>query len=164
MRRGREAQMARLTARLTADDAAADWEGAALRARVKIGAALRQALAPLGIDPATVAMLRVSDEAAQELAVTPDRPERRAAAATPPAGERPHDAARAAFEARIDRLARRYRDGLGIDFAQASLAEALAWSRARVENSSAPATEGGGDETGARLFAADLLQKQRQDG
>jgi hypothetical protein len=162
MRRAREAQMARLTRRLTADDAAADWGGAALRARVKIGAALRQALAPLGIDPATVAMLRVSDDAAQELAVTPDRPERRAAAATPPAGERPHDA-RAVFEARIDRLARCYRDGLGIDFARSSLAEALAWCRARVENSSPPATEGAGEETGARLFAADLLQKQRQD-
>jgi hypothetical protein len=163
MRRDREAKMARLTARLTADDAAADWDGAALRARVKIGAALRPALAPLGIDPATVAMLRVSDEAAQELARTPDRPERRAPAPPPPAGERPHDHARAAFEARIDRLARRYRDGLGIDFARSSLAEALAWSRARLGNSFPPATEGGGDEPGPKLCAADLLQKQRQD-
>ena len=44
----------------------------------------------------------------------------------------------AQFEARIDESVQRYRDEPGIDFAQASLAEALAWCLARLENSSSP--------------------------
>jgi hypothetical protein len=131
MRRAREAQLARLAARATVADDAAAWHGAALRARVKVGAALRQALEQSGIDPATVAMLRICDEAARELAETPDRPEQHPAA-PPIAGDRRHDLSAAPLEARIDRLVRRYRDRPGIDLAQASLAEALAWSLARL--------------------------------
>jgi hypothetical protein len=62
--------MARLAARSTAADGAAAWHIATLRARVKLDILLRQALVQLGIDPATV--LRIADEAAQELAVTAD--------------------------------------------------------------------------------------------
>ncbi len=55
-----------------ADDAAAlahrDPEGA----RQTRHGAPRRPLVQLGIDPATVAMLRIADEAAQELAVTAD--------------------------------------------------------------------------------------------
>ena len=134
MQRARETQLARLAARLTAADDTAAWRRTTLQARVKIGAALRQALAQSGIDPARVAMLRVSNEAAQELALTADLPERRAAAAPPPlAGDRRGKAAAAeAFAARIDGLVRRYRDGLDIDFARGPLlAEALAWCLAR---------------------------------
>jgi hypothetical protein len=64
MRRAREAELARLTTRATAADDAAAWRSAALRARVKIGTALRRALAQAGIDPAVVATLRIGDEAA----------------------------------------------------------------------------------------------------
>jgi len=136
--RAREAQLARLTTRSTAADAAAAWHRAALRARVKIGAVLRQALAQTGIDPAMVAMLRISDEAAQELAVTADRPEPPAAAPTPLAGDRQPDGSAAQFETRIDELVRRYRDGQGIDFAGTSVAEALAWCLGRLASSFTP--------------------------
>jgi hypothetical protein len=164
MRRARDAQMARLAARSAATDDAASRHIATLRARVKIGMVLRQALGELGIDPATVAMLRIADEAALELAVTAD-----GAAGPDPgmpqpmAGDRSDSAAAAAFAARIEASLRGYRDGQGIDFAQASLAEALAWCLARLENSSPPETVGTSEKDGARLFAADLLQKQ-QDG
>jgi hypothetical protein len=157
--------MARLAARSTAADDAAAWHIATLRARVKLGIVLRQALVQLGIDPATVAMLRIADEAAQELAVTADSAERLDAGALPPVADDPCDnASAAAIEARIDASVQRYRDEPGIDFVQASLAEALAWCLARLENSSPPEAAGTREEDGARLFAADLLQKQQQDG
>jgi hypothetical protein len=118
----------------------------------------------LGIDPATVAMLQIADEAARELAVTADDAEGLDAGALPPVADDPCDnASAAAAEAHIDGSVQRYRDEPGIDFAQASLAEALAWCLARLENSSPPRGGGNGEEDGARLFAADLLQKQ-QDG
>lgn len=132
MPRAREAQLARLARRGRAADDAAAWHTAALRARVAIGAVLRQALAQLGIDPATVAMLRLSDEAAQELATAADRPEPDTAATTPLAGDLRSDASIQAFEARLDRLVQRYRDGEGIDLARTSLAEALAWCLGRL--------------------------------
>jgi hypothetical protein len=165
MRRAREAQMARLAARSTAADDAAAWRRATLRARVKLGMVLRQSLVELGIDPATVAMLRLADEAARELAVTADGAEGLDAGAPPPVADAPcGDGSAAAFEARIDASVQRYRNEPGIDFAQASLAEALAWCLARLENSSPPEAAGTREEDGARLFAADLLQKQQQDG
>ena len=79
--------MARLAARSTAADDAAAWHIATLRARVKVGMVLRQALVQLGIDPATVAMLRIADEAAQELAVTADGAEGLDAGALPPVAD-----------------------------------------------------------------------------
>ncbi len=67
--------------------------------------------------------------------------------------------------ARIDGSVRRYRDEPGIDFAQASLAEALAWCLARLEYSCVrPRRRGQSEEDDARLFAANLLQKQQEDG
>ena len=157
--------MARLAARSTAADDAAAWHIATLRARVKLGMVLRQALVQLGIDPATVAMLQIADEAAQELAVTADGAEGLDAGAPPPvADDQCDDDSAAQFKARIDGSVQRYRDEPGIDFAQASLAEALAWCLARLENSSPPEAAGTREEDGARLFAADLLQKQQQDG
>jgi hypothetical protein len=164
MRRAREAQMARLAARSTAADDAAAWRIATLRARVKVGMVLREALAQLEIDPATVKMLQIADEATRELAETADSVEGLDAGALPPvADDQCDDDSAAAFEARIDGSVERYRDEPGIDFAQASLAEALAWCLARLENSSPPEAAGTREEDGARLFAADLLQKQ-QDG
>jgi hypothetical protein len=157
--------MARLAARSTAADDAAAWHIATLRARVKLGMVLREALVQLGIDPATVAMLQIADEAARELAVTADGAERLDAYALPPVADDPCDnASAAAFESRIDASVQRYRDEPGIDFAQASLAEALAWCLARLENSSPPEAAGTSEEDGTRLLAADLPQKQRQDG
>lgn len=142
MRRAREAQLARLAARSIAADDDAAWRNATLRARVKVGAALRQALAQLAIDPANVAMLAISDAAARELAAAPDDP------APPPSGTPPpladgrcQDPFAEAFAARIEALARRYRDGQGIDFARASLAEAGAWCLARLQNSAPPQSE-----------------------
>jgi hypothetical protein len=156
--------MARLAGHSTANDAATAWHIETLRARVKIGMVLRQALGELGIDPATVAMLRIADEAAQELAVTADGAEGLDSGAPPPAaGDQSDNASAAEFEARIDASSRGYRDGQGIDFARASLAEALAWCIARLENSPPSETAGTGEKDGAPLFAADLLQKQ-QDG
>lgn len=124
--------MARLTAHATAADNAAAWHTLALEARTAIGTALRQALAELAIDPAAVPMLRVSDEAAQELRTAGDRPKTDAAA---PAldGDQRHVAAAEAFAKRIEGLAQRYKDGQGIDFSQASLAEMLAWCLARCK-------------------------------
>jgi hypothetical protein len=157
--------MARLAARSTAADDTAAWRIATLRARVKLGMVLRQALGQLGIDPAAVAMLQIADEAAQELAVTADYADGLDAGVLPPvAGDPCDDASVATFEARIDASVQRYRDEPGIDFAQTSLAEALAWCLARLENSSPPEAAETTEEDGARLFAADLLQKQRQDG
>jgi hypothetical protein len=157
--------MARLAARSTAADDAAAWRIATLSARVKLGMVLRQALVQLGIDPATVAMLKIADEAAQELAVTADNSEGLDAGAPPPVADDPCDnASVATFQARIDESVQRYRDEPGIDFAQASLAEGLAWCLARLETSAPPETAGTKEEDDARLFAADLLQKQQQDG
>jgi hypothetical protein len=157
--------MARLAARSTAADDAAAWHIATPRARVKLGIVLRQALVQLGIDPAIVAMLRIADEAARELAVTADSVEGLDAGALPSVADDPCDnASAAAFEVRIDASVQRYRDEPGIDFAQTSLAEALAWCLARLENSSPPAAAQTREEDGARLFAADLLQKQQRDG
>jgi hypothetical protein len=161
----REAQMARLAARSTAADDAAAWRIEALRARVKLGMVLRQALVQLGVDPATVAMLQIADEAARELAVTAGGAEGLDAGAPPPVAANPCDGnSAAALEARIDASVRRYRDEPGIDFAQASLAEELAWCPARLDNGAPPVAAGTREEDDARLFAADLLQKQQQDG
>jgi hypothetical protein len=165
MRRAREAKMARLAARSTAADDAAAWRIATLRARVKAGMMVREALAQLEIDQATVAMLKIADEAARELAVTAEGAQGLDAGAPPPmADDHCDDDSAAQFEARIDASVQRYRDEPGIDFSQASLAEALAWCLARLENSSPPQSAGTGEEDDARLFAADLLQKQQQDG
>jgi hypothetical protein len=157
--------MARLAARSTAADDAAAWHIATLRARVKLGMVLREALVQLGIDPATVAMLQIADEAARELAMTADGAEGLDAGAPPPVADDPCDKPSAAmFEARMDGSVQRYRDKPAIDFAQASLAEALAWCLARLENSAQLEAAGTREEDDARLFAADLLQKQQQDG
>ena len=157
--------MARLAARSTAADDAAAWHIATLRARVKVGMVLREALAQLEIDPATVAMLQIAEEAARELAETAGGLEGLDLGAPPPvADDQCDDDSAAQFEARIDGSVQRYRDEPGIDFAQASLAEALAWCLARLENSSLPEAAETREEDGARLFAADLLQKQQQDG
>jgi hypothetical protein len=117
MRRAREAQIARLAARSTAADDAAAWHIATLSARVKLGMVLREALVQLEIDPATVPMLRIADEAAQELAVTADGAEGLDASALPPvADDQCDDTSAAAFEARIDGSVERYRHESGIDF------------------------------------------------
>jgi hypothetical protein len=106
-------------------------------------------------------MLQIADEAARELAETADSVEGLDAGALPPvADDQCDDDSAAAFEARIDGSVERYRDEPGIDFAQASLAEALAWCLARLENSPPPEVVGTTEEDGARHFAADLLQKQ----
>lgn len=130
MRRGRKAQLVRLTMRRTAGEDAAAGHTAMLRARVEIGTAVRRVLAQAGIDPATLAMLRVVDEAARELALCPEPP---AAAAAPPDGDQPPDGSAALFEMRIAGLVRRYRQGQVIEFAKASLGEALAWCLANLE-------------------------------
>ncbi|HEY3910651.1 MAG TPA: hypothetical protein VGM07_12275 [Stellaceae bacterium] len=125
--------MARLAARRTAAGDAAARHGAALQARVNIGAVLRQALAQSGIDPAAVAMLRVGDAAVHELAEPRDKPAR--PAANPPLdGDPEPDPFAALFEAKMEDLVRRYRDRRDIDLAHTSLAEALAWGIAHLES------------------------------
>jgi hypothetical protein len=132
MPRVREKQMSRLRAQMKAPDDAAAWRAAALRARVKVGAFLRQALAQLQIDPTRAAMLSVCEEAVRELALSADGPEPSADPAVL-TGERHCDAPAAALAARIDVLVRCHGEGEGIDFARASLAETLAWCAARLE-------------------------------
>jgi hypothetical protein len=123
--------MARVAAQKYAPDDAAVWRAAALRARVKIGVLLRQALEQLQIDPTSVAMLRVCDEAGRELALSADGP---APCADPavPAGERHNADPAAVLAARIAVLVGHYGDGEAIDFTKASLAETLAWCSARL--------------------------------
>ena len=128
MPRAREARLARIVTQSTAPDTAALWHQTTLRARVKVGAALREALAELAIDPATVPMLGVADRAAQELANEDHAP-----AATVPLADGYDDAAAETFSSSMAKLVRRYRDRHDIDFAQASLAEALAWCVARLK-------------------------------
>ena len=133
MPRAREARLGRIATQSTAPDTAALWHQTTLRARVKLGAALREALAELAIDPAKVPMLSIADTAAHELAS-----EDHAAAATvrPPDGYddgAADDAGAETFDASMAKLVRRYRDRHDIDFAQASLAEAFAWCVARRE-------------------------------
>jgi hypothetical protein len=109
---------------------AKDERRATLEARAPVGAALRRALGQLGIDPARVAMLRVCDAAAAELAAPADA---RGAKTPPAAAEDAHAAAAPAqLAARLARLGQRYRDAPDIDFAHASLAEILAWCTARL--------------------------------
>jgi hypothetical protein len=132
MPRVREKQLARLAARANAADDVAAWRIATLRARVKVGAILRDALAQLQIAPAVVAMLRICDEAEQELAMTANCREKHAITAVF-AGEEVRDGSAVALSARIDVLVQRYGNGRGIDFARASLAEALGWCGARLE-------------------------------
>jgi hypothetical protein len=133
MPRAREARLARIVTHSTAPDTAALWHQTTLRARVKVGAALREALAKLEIDPAKVPMLGVADTAAEELANEDHAP-----AGTVPLAEgyddgATDDAGAETFGSSMSKLVRRYRDRHDIDFAQASLAEALAWCVARLE-------------------------------
>jgi hypothetical protein len=128
MPRARNQRLARLAQHSTAAETAEAWHETTLQARVKIAAALRQALAQLAIDPAKVAMLRVADEAALELATAGQ-----STAGTAPLAGRQDDAGGETFDARISELVRRYRDRQDIDFARVSLAEALAWCLARLE-------------------------------
>lgn len=127
--------MARLMAHATAADSAAAWHTLALEARTAIGTALRQALAELAIDPAVVPILRVSDEAAQELRIAGDGPKTDAAASALD-GDQRHEAAAEAFATRIEGLEQHYNDGQEIDFTHASLAEMLAWCLARCKANS----------------------------
>jgi len=165
MPRIRERRLARLAARVTQGDTDAEWRRASLEARVAIGAVLRQSLTELGVDPARLAMLRVCDEAAAELAAAsaphppasspraPPSPRPRGARGLPPTrclspsrrGEGWGEGPAQTFDTRLGELVRRYRANPTIDFGRASLAQALAWCA-------------------ASFFAADLLQKQRQDG
>ena len=82
----------------------------------------------MGLDPALAVMLRVGEEAAAELAAIPDSDALRT---TDEAITRTHQEnnseAGASFEAKIERLAEHYLDGSQPDFAEASVAELLAF-------------------------------------
>lgn len=130
MRRVRERQLARVAAGAKAADDAAAWHQAALRARVKVGAVLRQALAQLQIDPATVPMLRFCDEAEQELAMMMPG-SKDAAAPAVPACEPRGDGSVTSLAGRLDTMVRRHRGENKIDLTRASLAELLGWCSTR---------------------------------
>lgn len=142
MPRVREEKLSRLKAQINAPDDAAAWRAATLRARVKVGALLREALAQFQIDPTSVAMLRVCDEAVRELALGGDGPEPSAGPPMPTGERHCDDPSAALLAARIDVLVRRYGEGEGIDFARATLVEALAWCAARLECPSSPSRGG----------------------
>jgi hypothetical protein len=133
MPRAREARLGRIATQSTAADTAALWHQTTLRARVKVGAALREALAELAIDPAKVPMLSIADTAAQELTLMADHtmPYDILDAAAP--GDEDGGVSADEFGSRIMKLAQRYREKPDIDFAQASLGEAFAWCVAHLQ-------------------------------
>ena len=118
-----------------------------LRARVAIGALVRDGLAQLGVDPARAHGLRLADEAASRLASLGETPEPRQAdligfpSLRSAGGARKQFAGGAApgsdgsterFTAKIAHVMGRYDDGREPDFAAASLAELFAWCLARL--------------------------------
>jgi hypothetical protein len=101
---------------------------ALLRIRVEICTALRRRQVSAPVGAALAAALRLGDEAAAELALIPDTPERRRGdAVLLGAG-----AARTEFEARMSPLVAAYRDGRPLDLFTASPAELLACCVARA--------------------------------
>ena len=102
-----------------------------LRAEAAIGRLIREALARRGIDPATVARLKLADDAAAALAALCDTPElaRADREALPPATARERDSADV-FTAKIVGMTRSFAAAPPPDFATMSLAELFAWSLA----------------------------------
>jgi len=127
MHRGRRARLDRLSRHAGEGGRAAVERHHLLRAHAAIGAAVCWSLARRGIDPSRAAALVVTDEAEAELAMLGDPPP--LPAAEPSAWDRnlsPDPLLR--LNDRLDQLAARYRGGgEAPDFAQASLAELLAW-------------------------------------
>ena len=101
-----------------------------LRSRVRLCEAIRQGLIAMSFDPQLAVALRRGDEAALELAAIPDTEELRAADAAIVAADHhaSGDEAAAQFLAKIEQMAKRYREGQHQpDFARASPAELLAF-------------------------------------
>jgi hypothetical protein len=134
MQRGRRARLDRLIRRVGEGEGEVTERHRVLLARAAIGAALRWHLARQGIDPADAPALRVADQASAELAASGDPPPRFSAEL--PACDRDLPADRgSSFDDSIGRLVARY-GGSGRaapNFAQASLAELLAWCIAAAD-------------------------------
>jgi hypothetical protein len=126
---------------------------AALRAWVAVGAAVRERLARLGVDPACARALRLEEAAAARLVGLGDTPEYQWADAAPRpnpvtvSGARERcegfdapgrDGLADRFVAKIADAAKRYHDGREPDFADASLAELFAWCLARLADGEWP--------------------------
>jgi hypothetical protein len=127
--------MARLETPAARADSAEILDRCALKARIKVRALVGDALARAGIDPARPGALRLGEATELSPAEGTPHPD-----PLPASGERepfevfaaPDDDGLARiFAAKISDIARRYEDGHEPDFANASLAELLAWCLAR---------------------------------
>lgn len=134
MHRGREARLDRLIRRTGEGDSASVERHRVLLARAAIGAAVRWRLAQAGIDPARAPALRVADQACAELAASGDPPPRFSAELPACDRDLPADC-ESSFDDSIGRLVARYRGSgrAAPNFAQASLAELLAWCIAAAD-------------------------------
>jgi hypothetical protein len=82
----------------------------------------------MGLDPALAVGLRLGDEAAAELAAIPDSDALRSADEAITRTHRENNSeAGASFDAKIERMAKRYLDGSQPDLGEASVAELLAF-------------------------------------
>jgi hypothetical protein len=104
-----------------------------LRAKLAMGAVVRDALARHGIDPDTVPRLCVVVDAAAELAAIPDTPELQRADEQRTAASRMAATEPDPCTAWLLDLAARFAGGRRPDFAAASFAQLLAWALAQPE-------------------------------
>jgi len=172
MPRLRDLRLARLGCGPLKAETAARWQRATAQARAAAARALRRCLAHLGFEPKTGALARFCQAGAAEAPDVPELPAPREPPGPSRAGEGDAWTANAAatLEARLLDMAQRYRDGLEIDLAAASPAEALAWCIAQLSPDlpGEPPAEGARsaeaeDSPVSRVFAADLLQKQQNE-
>jgi hypothetical protein len=113
------------------------------------------------INPTTVGMLQIADEAAQELAVIDDGTEGFEASGPPPvAGDQSGNASAATFEAPIGASVRGYHQSATHRFRPGFARRSPRLVPRAPRKVGTPGTSEG---DGARLFAADLPRKQ-QDG
>lgn len=121
MPRGRNSRLIRMTAKAERTDSTEAADGDASGALAAMCALIRRRLIERGIDPERVAALRLAP---------PQEPLRAA-----DVGEEfvlsDRDGLAAVFAEKIGQVAERYQDGCEPDFANASLAELLAWCLAR---------------------------------
>ena len=121
MARARRTRLARMAAQAGCFDSAQATERASLVARAAACTLIREKLAQAGIDPEQVGALRLAPPVspllggeAQDAFVLSDG-----------------DGLAGVFADKIGQIARRYQDGSKPDFANASLAELLAWCISR---------------------------------
>jgi hypothetical protein len=128
MRRAFDGRLARLAAERTRFDSTTGLDRCTLRAWNTVCDLVRDGLAEAGIDPESATAVRLGGIAAHR---TDDMLDGRSLEEQLTVGD--HDGLAGIFTAKIEGIARRFRDGHEPDFASASLAELFAWCVARRE-------------------------------